>query len=113
MDKDERSSLIADKARYTFHAIRYLRKMMPQFTRQQKNDLDHAIKDLQDKWWEEIKPFMVKGVNCPPFTKDKIEIFRRSIELFEDDTKEAYHWREEEWASNADISHSRAEKEKV
>jgi hypothetical protein len=60
MDREEKSKIVAEKARSTFDAIKQLRKTAPQFTRQQKDDLAAEIKKLQDQWWEEVGMFMTK-----------------------------------------------------
>jgi hypothetical protein len=62
MNENEKSNLVAQKARETFIEIKRLRKTMPQFTRGQKDELNAKIKEAQDKWWEDVKPYM-KGEN--------------------------------------------------
>jgi hypothetical protein len=68
---DDTKHLVADKARKTFQAIRKLRKIMPQFTRAQKDWLAAEERRLHDQWWAEVREYFVKGPNDPPFTPDK------------------------------------------
>ena len=55
---DDPVSIVAQKGRETYLAIRELRKTLPQYTRGQKDELTRREKELQDKWWEEVKPYM-------------------------------------------------------
>ncbi len=66
----ENVSIVAQKARDTFLNIKKLRRTMPHFTRAQKDQVDFIVKVLQDRWWEEVKPYMVKGKNDPPFCSE-------------------------------------------
>jgi hypothetical protein len=58
MEEEEKVKIkrVAAEARKTFLAIRQLRKTMPQHTRVEKDALEKKIKELQDGWWEEVKP---------------------------------------------------------
>ena len=58
MTREEKSAIVAQKARETFEAIRELRKSMPQNFLWQRMKLNEKIKELQDKWWEEVRPLM-------------------------------------------------------
>ena len=60
------SAFVAEKAQETFLAIRKLRKEMPRFTRAQKDELKYKEKELKDQWWDDVKPYMVKGKDDPP-----------------------------------------------
>ena len=63
MADEESARIVAKKARETFEKIRLLRKTELQFTRAQKDELLRKIKQEQDKWWEEVRGFMVKKNN--------------------------------------------------
>ncbi len=71
MKDNNNSDLVAQKARESFDVIKNLRKTMPKFTRADKDELERRIKEVKDQWWEDVKPYMVKGINDPPFTKEK------------------------------------------
>jgi len=60
--------VVAQKARETFLAIRKLRKMMPRFTRAQKDELQAKTKELQDQWWDGVKDLMIRP--CPGTDSD-------------------------------------------
>jgi hypothetical protein len=60
MDREEKSKIVAEKARSTFDTIKQLRKTAPQFTRKEKDDLAEGIKKLQDQWWEDVRSYMAK-----------------------------------------------------
>lgn len=66
---EDKVKIVADAARDTFSAIKELRKSMPQRTRAQRDELERRIKELQDRWWQDVSPLMVKNENCPPFRK--------------------------------------------
>lgn len=56
----EKSDIVAKKARETFEEIKKLRKTMPQKFGWQKEELEKNIKELQDKWWQDVKHLMIK-----------------------------------------------------
>lgn len=60
-------TIVADKARETFLEIRRLRKTVSQFTKSQKDGMKRKEKELQNQWWENVKAYMMKGENDPPF----------------------------------------------
>jgi hypothetical protein len=65
MNQQEKSDIVAQKARETFNEIKLLRKTMPKFTRAQKDKLEAEIKKLHDKWWEDVKQYMNGEENEP------------------------------------------------
>jgi len=68
---DDPVSIVAERARETFLEIKRLRKTMPQYTKVQRDEFEIKKKELEDKWWDEVKGYMRKGKNDPPFTKEK------------------------------------------
>jgi len=52
----DRSTLVAAKAEETYHAIKELRRSAPQGNRREKDELERAVRQLQDAWWEDVKP---------------------------------------------------------
>ena len=55
---ENKYDFVAQKARETFEAIKELRKNMPQKYKWQRQELELDIKELENKWWEEVKGTM-------------------------------------------------------
>ncbi len=67
MAKELKYQIVAQKAKETFLHIRELRKTHPMRTKAERDNLKNKIKELQDKWWKEVNPYMQKDENYPPF----------------------------------------------
>ena len=60
---DPDSDFVAQKARETFNKIKELRKSSPQKYAWQREELKKQIKLLEDEWWEQVSPIIVKKYN--------------------------------------------------